>query len=86
MTHTILFANAVRRKAPVKTIDYIIAIPAALAVNSFINGFKNSNPFLNFGRLEVATVASIVTLEATAETVARYRIFLADVINEIKEG
>lgn len=86
MTQTILFANAVKRKAQVKTIDYIIAIPAAIAVNSFINGFKSDNPFLNLGRFEVATVASIVTLEATAETVARYRTFLADVINEIKEG
>lgn len=87
MIQTILFANGInRRKAQVKTIDYILAAPAAIAIGSFIDGFKGENAFLNFGRKEFSMAMSLVTLRTTAEVIAEYRTIITNAINELKEG
>lgn len=81
---TVLFTKATKKQVEVKTIDYILAMPAAVAVGSFINVLKNDNAFLNFGRWEFSAAATVITLRATAEVVASYRTFIAEAINEIK--
>lgn len=84
----ILMSNLTKKKASsLKVIDYILAAPAAIAVEAFITGgFHSRNKFYELGKTEFAIVAGIATWMKTAETVALYREFIISCIEEVKNG
>ena len=82
----ILMSNLTKKKANLKVIDFVLAAPAAIAVEAFITGFHSRNKFYELGKTEFAIVAGVATWMKTAETVALYREFIISCIEEVKNG
>lgn len=86
MVRSIFLTNVTGKAKDKKLIDYILAIPAAVTVQAFINTFKGTNLFYKTGVFEVSVLAGYITLDKTSDVICAYRKFFIDIIKEVNDG